>query len=335
MRAATSVPDTTQKMPIRSTMGSILGYNHSTPHKGIQRRNSTGEPKSVPLLHIRITTVVVQSLNHVQLSAIPWTAAPQASPSFTISQSLVKLMSIELVMPSNHLILCHALLLLPSIYMPMHTYTHTFAETYTYIEIYILSTYTYALPCMCIYIHAYTETYIHRDTYTYMYSYMCTAVYVFVQSLSRVRLFVTPWTVAHQAPLSSTISWSLYTYRNICMGIPGGGKEPACQCRRCKTCKFNPWVKKTSWNSKWQPVPLFSPRKFHGQKTLVGYSPWGHKEPDTHRCIYIHTYTRLLHVYKPITYTFHANIYIYRHTNINNWSWSDTQQQKFTIWSPL
>ena len=52
----------------------------------------------------------------VRLFATPWTAACQASLSFTISQSLLKLMSIELVMPSNHLILCCPLLLLPSIF---------------------------------------------------------------------------------------------------------------------------------------------------------------------------------------------------------------------------
>ena len=50
--------------------------------------------------------VVVQSLSHVQLFVTPWTAAYQASLSFTISWSLFKLRSIELVMPSNHLILC-------------------------------------------------------------------------------------------------------------------------------------------------------------------------------------------------------------------------------------
>ena len=49
-------------------------------------------------------------------SATPWTAALQASLSFTISQSLLKLMPIESVMPSNHLVLCHLLLLLPSIF---------------------------------------------------------------------------------------------------------------------------------------------------------------------------------------------------------------------------
>ena len=53
---------------------------------------------------------VVQSLSHVQLFATPWTAACQAYLSITNSQSLLKLMSIQLVMPSNHLILCHPLL---------------------------------------------------------------------------------------------------------------------------------------------------------------------------------------------------------------------------------
>ena len=59
--------------------------------------------------------VAVQSLRRVRLFATPLTAAGQASLSFTISQSLLKLMSIESVMPSNRLTLCHPLLLLPSI----------------------------------------------------------------------------------------------------------------------------------------------------------------------------------------------------------------------------
>ena len=54
-------------------------------------------------------------LSHIWLFATPWTAACQASLSMTNSQSLLKLMSIEMVMPSNHLVLCHPLLLLPSI----------------------------------------------------------------------------------------------------------------------------------------------------------------------------------------------------------------------------
>ena len=58
----------------------------------------------------------VQSFSRVQLFATPWTAAHQASLSITNSQSLLKLTTLESVIPSNHLILCHPLLLLPSIF---------------------------------------------------------------------------------------------------------------------------------------------------------------------------------------------------------------------------
>ena len=59
--------------------------------------------------------IIVQSLSHAQLFATPWTAAGQSSLFFTISWSLLKLMSIELVMPSKHLILCRPLLFLPPV----------------------------------------------------------------------------------------------------------------------------------------------------------------------------------------------------------------------------
>ena len=66
----------------------------------------------------------VQSLSHVPLFETPWTAACQASMSVTNSQSLLKLMSIMLVMPSNHLILCHTLLLLPSIFPSIRVFSN-------------------------------------------------------------------------------------------------------------------------------------------------------------------------------------------------------------------
>ena len=84
---------------------------------------TTGPPGKFPhriyfkkYLTLINSVVVVQLLSHVQLFATPWTAACQASLSFTISWGLLKLLSIESVMPSNHLILCHPLLLLPSIF---------------------------------------------------------------------------------------------------------------------------------------------------------------------------------------------------------------------------
>ena len=66
------------------------------------------------------------------------------------------------------------------------------------------------------------------------------------------------------------------------LGFPGGTsvKDPTCQCRRYKRCGFDPQVGKIPWQRAWQPTPIFLPGEFHGQRSLVGYSPWGHKEPD-------------------------------------------------------
>ena len=67
------------------------------------------------------------------------------------------------------------------------------------------------------------------------------------------------------------------------MGFLGStsGKIAACQCGRCKSLRFDPWVKKILWSRKWQPAPVFLPGKFHGQRSLVGCSPQGCKESDT------------------------------------------------------
>ena len=74
-----------------------------------------------------LTQTSVQSLNHVWLFVTPWTSARQASLSITNSQSLIKLRSIELMMPSNHLILCHPLLLLLSIFPSITVFSNELA----------------------------------------------------------------------------------------------------------------------------------------------------------------------------------------------------------------
>ena len=58
------------------------------------------------------------------------------------------------------------------------------------------------------------------------------------------------------------------------------GKESASQCKKLQRLGFDPWVRKISWSRKWQPAPVFLPRKSHGQRSLVGYSLWGCKELD-------------------------------------------------------
>ena len=57
-------------------------------------------------------------------------------------------------------------------------------------------------------------------------------------------------------------------------------KEYACQCKRGRRLRFDPSVGKIPWRRKWQPTPVFLSGKFHGQRSLVGYSPWGCKESD-------------------------------------------------------
>ena len=74
-------------------------------------------------LHFFYFVVVIQLLTHVRVFVTPWTAAHQASLSFTISCSLLKLMSIETVRPCNHLILCYPILLLSSIFPSIRVYS--------------------------------------------------------------------------------------------------------------------------------------------------------------------------------------------------------------------
>ena len=96
---------------------SIPGKNLPVPRDGlcsVYCHSSTEEAFQNPS---------VQSFSRVQLFATPWTAAQQASLSITNSQTLLKLMSIELVMPSKHLILCCPLLLLPSIFPSIRVFS--------------------------------------------------------------------------------------------------------------------------------------------------------------------------------------------------------------------
>ena len=75
------------------------------------------------------------------------------------------------------------------------------------------------------------------------------------------------------------------------MGFPGGasGKEAACQFRGCRRCRFHPWVGKIPWSKKWQPTAVLLSGKFHGQRSLVGYSSWGPKESATEQTAYTQT----------------------------------------------
>ena len=76
---------------------------------------------------------------------------------------------------------------------------------------------------------------------------------------------------------------------------------------RHRRFRFDPWVRKISWSRKWQPTLVFLPRKSHGQRSLVGYGPWGHKESDANEWLSTpilmynfpcgHTFSFLLGIY--------------------------------------
>ena len=66
------------------------------------------------------------------------------------------------------------------------------------------------------------------------------------------------------------LSWCLPPYNSIHWGFPGStsGKEPVCQCRRCKRCGYDPRIGTIPWRRAWQPTPVFLPGKLHGQRSL-------------------------------------------------------------------
>ena len=133
-----------------------------------------------------------QSLSHVCLFATPWTATHQASLSFTISWSLLKFMSIESVMPSNYLVLCCPLLLLPSIFPSIRVFS---SEPAVHIRWPKAQNMAFTEPAR----NPCSEAESQAGCY-------CSVTESF---------FVTPWTAPRHASLSFTICWSLLKFMSI------------------------------------------------------------------------------------------------------------------------
>ena len=75
-------------------------------------------------------------------------------------------------------------------------------------------------------------------------------------------------------------------------GFPGGTVMPM---QEMTEMQVDPWFGKIPWSRKWQPAKVFLPKKFHGQRSLAGYSPWsckgGHEQDQAHKHTHTHTYT--------------------------------------------
>ena len=122
--------------------------------------------------------------------------------------------------------------------------------------------------------------------------------------LSCVWLLVTPWTIACQDPLSMKF-WATNTFTLHCMYCSSDSKD----CLQCRRPGFNPRVGKFPWRREWLPTPVFLPGKSHGERSLVGYSPRGHKELDTTEWL-IHTHTHT-DTHTPCCTVEHFKVYLF------------------------
>ena len=170
--------------------------------------------------------------------------------------------------------------------------THPYIYTYMYACIYVcVYTYMYIYMCVCVHIHVYTYVYMYicaytcvytrMCVYTYRYVYMCVHIYMYVYMC--VYTCVCVCVYVYLRALCAKLLIYIYIQCEYMWGFPGraSGKEPVCQCRRCRRPRFNPWVRKIAWRRKWQPTSGFLPGKSHGQRSLVDYSPWSCKESGT------------------------------------------------------
>ena len=166
----------------------LLSHPYTITVKTIALTRWTFVGKVISLLFNTLSTLVIAflprsssvQLSCVQLFATPWTAARQASLSITNSWSLLKLMFIELVMQSNHLILCQPLLLPPSIFFSIRVFSSESVLPISWPKV--------------------LEFQLQHQSFQW----------IVVKSLSRVRLFVTLWTVAYQASPSMGFSRQEY-----------------------------------------------------------------------------------------------------------------------------
>ena len=232
-------------------------------------------------MRIDICISSVQSLSHVRLFSTPWTAVHQASLSINNSWSLFKLMSIELVMPFNHLILCRPLLL-PSIFPSIRVISR---ESLLLIRWPKYWSFSFSISPS----NEYSGLIFLRIDWLYLLAVQRTLKSLHQHHNSKASIlrhsvfFIVQLSHPYMTTgknIALTIYVHIYAYifmHTIIykMGFPRwcSGKESACPCRKCKRCRFNPWVRKSPWSRKWQPTPVFLPRKPHGQRNLAGYRP--------------------------------------------------------------
>ena len=213
----------------------------------------------------------------------------QVSLSFTIFWSLLKLMSIESVMLSNHLILCRPLLLPPSIFPSIRVFSD---ESILHIRWPKYWNFSFSISPSNEWEVVSTQFQSNANLSNLSPKFGLKVVMQpnsgwkdvrrAVWSLEKAMSYSTGSTPTSYHLSSSSGSGYVWEEAKTCYriwapvgGLPGGagGKEPDCQCRRCKRHGFDPWARKITWRRKWQPVPILLPGESHEQKSLSGCGP--------------------------------------------------------------
>ena len=149
------------------------------------------------------------------------------------------------------------------------------------------------LSCVCT---RDTSAYMCLCVHVYVRMYMCAAcickcLFAYVCMFMCVVCMHTYMHLCAHLFICQHICFCVFVCAYVC--FPGGtsGKEPAFQCKRCKRHGFDPWVREIPSRRVWQPTPLFLAGEFHGQRSLMGYCPQGHKDSDTTEATCTHART--------------------------------------------
>ena len=214
--------------------------------------------------------------------------------SFTVSQSLLTFMFIELVMLSDHLILYHPLLLLPSIFPSIRDFSIEPAlriKWPKYLSFSFSISPSNEYSGFISFRTQWFDLLAIQGTLKSLLQYLNSKASIFPLSV----FFIVQLSHPYMTPGKPIALTSMYISNNYCSLIENfyyciytliikyrlpwcfTGRESACQCRRCR---FNPWVRNITWRRKCQPAPVFLPGKPHGQRSLAGFAPWGCKELD-------------------------------------------------------
>ena len=199
--------------------------------------------------------------NHcrVRLFVTPWTAARQASLSFTNFRNLLKLMYVELVMPSNHLILCRPLLLLPSIFPRIRFFPD---EAVLLIRWPKYWSFSFSIS--------------PSNEYSGLISFRMDWLVIVVQGTLKSLL-------QHHSSKSSILWSSAFFIVQLSHPYMTTGKTIALTrwtfVSKVMSLLFN-MLSRFVRRRQWQPTLVLLPGKSHGRRSLVGYSPWGREELD-------------------------------------------------------